>query len=151
MLSALSASFEWWGLYFDTVCVASMITSVFFLMMPFVIARETVFSISRSSMFPSRRRWRRNTDNEDGSIGISSGVMSRKYLKAKSVLTRLTKSLSERPVCTFRNRYLNMVIGLIALRPLSGQYLSFNSSYTNEKSTRSLIRRNISSTGISMS
>ena len=39
----------------------------------------------------------------------------------------------------FKSRYLNSNIGFFALRPLSRQYLFFNSSYIKEKSTNSLI------------
>lgn len=58
---------------------------------------------------------------------FSTIAISRKYLKDISYLERSTISISDKSKIDFNNKYLNIRIGLIALRPLSRQYLSNNS------------------------
>src|SRR5674476_1376191 len=63
-----------------------------------------------------------------GFITSSSGVISKKYLKDMSKWERSTTSTSETSYIVLSNRYLNIRIGLSALRPLFEQYLFTSSS-----------------------
>src|SRR5665647_701971 len=61
-------------------------------------------------------------------ITSSSGVISKKYLKDMSKWDRSTTSTSETSYMVLSNRYLNMRMGLSAMRPLFEQYLFTSSS-----------------------
>ncbi|MNL58629.1 hypothetical protein D3C87_1822800 [compost metagenome] len=97
-------------------------------MIPFSIAIDTVLPISRFSKSVSLRRSLRNFVNELGLMTLSSGVMSKKYLKDISKRERSTTSTSETLYIVFRSKYLNIRTGLSAVRPLFAQYLFNNSS-----------------------
>src|SRR5665648_837341 len=105
------------------------------------MAITTVLFISISKRFISFKRSFRNLVKELGSITASSGAISRKYLNDISYFERSTTSMSDTSKMDFNNKYLNIRIGLIALRPLSRQYLSSNSLQMKEKSINSLIFR----------
>src|SRR5690349_9079929 len=100
---------------------------------------STVLLINMSNNPTSFKRSLRNFVKELELITDSSGAISRKYLKDISYFDRSTTSTSDKSKIDFSNKYLNIRIGGTALRPLSRQYLFFNSSKTNVKSTNSFI------------
>jgi len=65
--------------------------------------------------------------------------MLRTQVQFKKILVRSTMSTSDTSKIALNNKYLNIRIGGIALRPLSKQYFVLSSSRINEKSTSSLI------------
>jgi len=68
-----------------------------------------------------------NLVKELDSITASSGAILRKYLNDISYFERSTTLASDKSKIDFNNNYLNIRIGLMALRPLSRQYLSISS------------------------
>src|SRR5690606_15103437 len=100
----------------------------FDLIIPFSRAIDTVLLINRFNRSISFKRSLRNLVSELELITSSSGAISRKYLKDMSYLERSTTSTSDTVSIVFKRRYLNILIGLSALRPLVWQYLVNSSS-----------------------
>src|SRR5665648_64605 len=89
---------------------------------------KTVLPIRRFNKSVSFNRNFLNLVSELGFITSSSGVIPKKYLKDMSKWERSTTSTSETSYIVLSNGYLNMRMGLSALRPLFEQYLFTSSS-----------------------